>query len=149
MQPGPIDRDEVDDFIRAVFAAFHDSADEERLAEVRPFHEHGRELVVRDGGRIVATTAIEPLALTVPGGPIPIAGVTAVGVLSTHRRRGLATALMRAQLDGLRDGGEAVAALWASEAPIYGRFGYGHAVTGARVRLRTNGATLRPELHRP
>src|SRR3954469_19540779 len=101
MEPGPIAPHEGDDLIRTVMAAFHDTPDAERIADLRGGHELGRELVVRDGGRIVATSALERLGLTVPGAVVGAAGVTMVGVLPTHRRRGLATALMRAQLDGL------------------------------------------------
>src|SRR3954452_1898142 len=138
MEPGPVAPAELDDFIRAIIAAFHDTLSDERVAEFRNEHALGRMLAVRDGGRIVATTAIEELELTLPGGPAPVAGVTMVGVLPTHRRRGLATGLMRAQLDALRDGGEAIAALWASEGGIYGRFGYGPAAASGRLRLRTD-----------
>ena len=78
-----------------------------------------------------------------------VAGVTAVGVLPTHRRRGLLTALMRRQLDDVRAAGESVAALWASERVIYGRFGYGLAARHATVTLRDAGARLRPGLPAP
>ena len=71
-----------------------------------------------------------------------MAGVTAVGVRPTHRRRGLLTRLMRAQLEALRDGGEAIAGLWASEARIYGRFGYGLATRVAQLEVRTERAAL-------
>jgi predicted acetyltransferase len=63
--------------------------------------------------------------MTVPGGDVPTAGVSVVGVYPTHRRRGILRALMRAQLDDVRERREPMAALWASEEPIYGRFGYG------------------------
>ena len=52
-------------------------------------------------------------------------GVTWVGVLPTHRRRGVLREMMRFQLDDFRRRGEPLAALWASESVIYGRFGYG------------------------
>jgi predicted acetyltransferase len=63
--------------------------------------------------------------MTVPGGDVPTAGVTVVGVYPTHRRRGVLRSLMRAQLDDAHERGEPIAALWASEETIYGRFGYG------------------------
>ena len=44
-----------------------------------------------------------------------------VGVLPSHRRRGVLSSLMRHQLDDVHERGEAVAALFASEAGIYGR----------------------------
>ena len=75
-----------------------------------------------------------------------MAGVTAVGVRPTSRRRGLLTSLMRAQLEALRDGGEAIAGLWASEARIYGRFGYGLATRVAQLEVRTERAALLPGL---
>jgi predicted acetyltransferase len=62
-------------------------------------------------------------------------GVTRVSVVSTHRRRGLLTAMMRRQLDDMRERGEPLAALYASEAPIYGRFGYGLATYQASVEI--------------
>ena len=79
-----------------------------------------------DGDRIVGGAGAFTFDMSVPGGEsVPAAGVTVVGVLPTHRRRGVLTALMRAQLDDCRARGEPVAYLWASEATIYGRFGYG------------------------
>jgi predicted acetyltransferase len=92
-------------------------------AGFEPERHHG----VFDGTRMVGSTGIQTRNLTVPGvGPTPAAGVTSVGVAPDARRRGVLTAAMRAQLDQLREAGaEPVAVLWASQAPIYGRFGYG------------------------
>ena len=73
--------------------------------------------------------------LTVPGGDLRTAGVTVVGVLPTHRRRGILRALMRAQLDDAHERGEPLAALWASEETIYGRFGYGLASFCGEITL--------------
>jgi predicted acetyltransferase len=61
----------------------------------------------------------------VPGGSLPCAGVTAVGVHPTHRRRGVLRSMMDTQLRDVHERGEPIAALWASEETIYGRFGYG------------------------
>ena len=47
--------------------------------------------------------------------------MTVVGVLPTHRRRGVLTAMMQAQLADARERGDVLAYLWASEATIYGR----------------------------
>jgi predicted acetyltransferase len=85
----------------------------------------GRMHVAQDGETIVGGAGVFPFDLTVPGGPVPTAGVTVVGVLPTHRRRGILRDLMRAQLDDVHERGEPIAALWASEGGIYGRFGYG------------------------
>jgi predicted acetyltransferase len=98
-----------------------------------------------DDGKPVGTAAAYPFELTIPGGALPMGGVTWVGVLPSHRRRGVLTELMRRQLHGLHERGEPLAGLWASEPAIYGRFGYGiaapiaamHAMT-ASFRVRDN-----------
>src|SRR4029078_8522579 len=60
-----------------------------------------------------------------PRGALPCAATTVVGVAPTHRRRGVLRSMMRAHLDDAHERGEPLAALWASEETIYGRFGYG------------------------
>jgi predicted acetyltransferase len=80
-----------------------------------------------DGDLPVGSAADFPFTLTVPGGELPTGGVTWVAVLPSHRRQGVLTQLMRRELDDLRARGEPLAVLWASEAAIYGRFGYGMA----------------------
>ena len=86
-------------------------------------------------GYAVGGAGAFPFMLTVPGGRVAAAGVTAVAVLPTHRRRGVLRALMRAQLDACRERGESVAYLWATEDTIYGRFGYGLASFAAEIDL--------------
>jgi len=86
-----------------------------------------------DGDAIVSGSASFPFDLTVPGGQVKAAGVTVVGVLPTHRRRGYLGAMMRSQLDAARARGEPVAVLWATEDTIYGRFGYGMASMAAEI----------------
>ena len=103
--------------------------------------------------------------LSVPGGAdVPAAGVTAVGVLSHHRRQGHLTRLMDAQLRAMADRGIAVGLLVAAEWPIYGRFGYGPAIDACGFDIDTRTArfttdatgsievvmpdVLRPELER-
>jgi predicted acetyltransferase len=78
-----------------------------------------------DGDVPVGATASFAFRLTVPGGELGAGGVTWVSVLPSHRRRGILTQMMRRQLDDLHELGEPLAMLWASEAAIYGRFGYG------------------------
>jgi len=90
----------------------------------------------------VATAALLTLLITVPGGTLPCGGVTRVTVLSTHRRRGLLTSMMRRQLDEMHERGEPLAALYASEAPIYGRFGYGLATYQADIELQRSHSAL-------
>jgi predicted acetyltransferase len=111
--------------------------DATRLSQMLPLE---RVHAVFDDGSLVAAAGSFPFELTVPGGPVPCAGVTVVGVLPSHRRRGLLRRMMDAQLRDVRGRGEALAALWASEETIYGRFGYGLAsmemmVKGERPHL--------------
>src|SRR5690349_23845839 len=78
-----------------------------------------------EDGQIVGGAGAFPFELSVPGGSLPCAGVTAVGTQPTHRRRGALRSLMDTQLRDVHERGEPIAALWASEETIYGRFGYG------------------------
>ncbi|MEU2632561.1 GNAT family N-acetyltransferase, partial [Kitasatospora sp. NPDC007106] len=93
--------------------------------------------------RPVGTAGAYSFELTLPGGVLaPAAGVTAVGVLPSHRRRGVLTAMMRHQLTDLRDRGEFLSVLLASEAVIYRRFGYGPATYTARVTVPRHRSAL-------
>jgi predicted acetyltransferase len=96
-----------------------------------------------DGKQIVGGAGVFPFEMTVPGAIVPCAGVTVVGVLPTHRRRGILTRMMRAQIDDIYERGEPFAALWASEPTIYGRFGYGHASRTHEIKLPRVRAALR------
>ncbi|MBA3365839.1 MAG: GNAT family N-acetyltransferase, partial [Actinobacteria bacterium] len=106
-------------------AAFGGEIKEEDIPRWRSVFDLDRLIWAFDGELPVATAAAHTFQLTVPGGELPAAGVTFVGVLPSHRRRGILRQLMRHQLDDVRGRGEPLAILWASEAPIYGRFGYG------------------------
>ena len=82
-----------------------------------------RTLAAFEGDVPVATGGWYDLRMALPGAVAPVAGVTWVSVAPTHRRRGLLTALMTRQLTDLHEQGRALAALWASEGAIYGRYG--------------------------
>ncbi|ADB32459.1 acetyltransferase [Kribbella flavida DSM 17836] len=105
----------------------------------RELFEPGRALVAVDGGQFVGTAKAMSRDLAVPGGVVPAAHVTAVGVRATHRRRGILSELMSRQL---REVPEALAVLWASEPGIYGRFGYAPAAWG--VSYEADLRTLKP-----
>jgi predicted acetyltransferase len=99
----------------------------------------------KENGAIVGGAGAYTFEMTVPGGTVPAAGITVVGVLPTHRRHGILRAMMRAQLDDIHRRGEPVAYLWASEETIYGRFGYGMASLCAEIDLpRSANAFARP-----
>ncbi|MBE1874534.1 enhanced intracellular survival protein Eis [Myceligenerans pegani] len=71
----------------------------------------------------------------VPGGTLPTGGLTWVGVHPQHRRRGLLTGMIDLHLARCRERGEPLSALFAAEAPIYGRFGYGKAADDVRLTI--------------
>jgi predicted acetyltransferase len=88
-----------------------------------------------DGKRAVGGAGAFPFDFSVPGGSVPCAGVTVVGVYPTYRRRGILTSMMRAQLDAAHARDEPIAALWASDERIYGRYGYGLASLTGEINL--------------
>src|SRR4051794_20714049 len=94
---------------------------------------------------IVGGAGAFPFDMSVPGGSLPCGGVTVVGVYPTHRRRGVLRSMMDAQLADIHERGEPIAALWASEETIYGRFGYGLASWAGDVSIpREWGAFAQP-----
>jgi predicted acetyltransferase len=95
-----------------------------------------RTVAAFDGGTMAGATGAFSFRMRVPGALAAVAGVSLVAVLPSHRRRGILTSLMRHQLDDLHERGEAVAALYASEARIYGRYGYERASWHAGFTLR-------------
>lgn len=119
--------------------------DVERFGGWLPFD---RMHAVFEGTEIVAGGGVIPFELTLPAGPTPCAGVTVVGVLPSHRRRGLLRRMMEAQLRDIRERGESVAALWASEETIYGRFGYGLASMSLLLDVERQAVRIRADLPR-
>jgi predicted acetyltransferase len=92
-------------------------------------------------GSMAGTAMAFAMELTVPGqGQVPMAGVSYVAVHPLRRRRGVLRALMRSQLDDLHARGVPLAGLGASEAGIYGRFGYGPATWDSSWRLARGAA---------
>ncbi|MET7827683.1 GNAT family N-acetyltransferase [Streptomyces sp. NPDC005386] len=91
-----------------------------------------RTLGAYDGDRCVATFRSFPQELTVVGGAtVPADAISSVTVSPTHRRRGLLTRMMEADLAAARERGDVVATLIAAEYPIYGRYGFGPVTTTA------------------
>ena len=98
---------------------------------------------VFDEGEIVATGGAFAFDLTVPGGAVVAAGgLTAIGVRTTHRRRGILTSMMDHHLDEVARRGQPLSVLTASESVIYGRYGYGSAADLVTWKVPTQGTTL-------
>ncbi len=142
-----LEADEIDAFVFACDTAFGTRAGSEALDKQRGLFELERAVVAVDGRDIIGTGRAHSFEMTVPGGKAPAAGLTSIAVLPTHRRRGVLTHLMRRQLDEVRERGEAVAILTASEGSIYGRFGFASAVPAASWELahHTSGFSRRVE----
>jgi predicted acetyltransferase len=129
--------------VEFILGAFLRDPEDDELDVQRLIAEPDRTHMIIDGATIVGTGMILTRDLTVPGAVIPAAHVTGVAVASTHRRQGLLTRIMTAQLEAVRDRGtEPVAVLWASEGAIYGRFGYGVASWQMEYTIATRDTAL-------
>jgi predicted acetyltransferase len=134
-------------FLKAMVGAFGETPTGPYVDTPPPVAELDRSLGLWDGDRVVATSGIYSRSLTVPGAVVPCAGITWVTVAPTHRRRGVLTSIMRRQLTETHEQGrEPVAALWASESSIYGRFGYAPATVRGGLSGRTERLRLRPDI---
>lgn len=133
-------------FSEVLANAFLTDRSEEFLAEERTVFEPSRSHAVFDGETMIGTGQLMSRRLVPPGaGPVPAGAVTSIGVAPGHRRRGVLSMIMRAQLELLHETGESLAILWASEGGIYGRFGYGLGTQYARVVL-PRGARFRRDV---
>lgn len=101
------------------------------LAQERRFLAHRRSTAVHDDAiptmaGIVGTVSSWPAPLTVPGErPLDAWLISSVTVAPTHRRRGIASALLPAELRTAKELGHSIAVLTVSESTIYGRWGFG------------------------
>ncbi|MCV7121828.1 enhanced intracellular survival protein Eis [Mycobacterium lacus] len=103
-------------------------------------------VVVRDGSDLVGMALYLDLRLTVPGATVlPTAGLSFVAVAPTHRRRGLLRAMCTELHRRIADSGYPLAALYASEGGIYGRFGYGPATVLHELTVDRRFARLRAD----
>lgn len=142
----PLAEADMDRFIEIDNIAFLGGPEsEEMIAWQHRFLETDRSIGLFDRDEQVGGASIFSLGLTVPEArQVPMAGVTWVSVLPTHRRRGGLTAMMRHQLHTLHEtGAEPVAGLMASQPSIYGRFGYGLATRALELTIPRQANALR------
>jgi predicted acetyltransferase len=139
MEIRPPDDDELEAYRASMLGTFgaDPGSDPQGAERLRALVERDRVWAAFDGKDIVATAGTFTLTMTVPGGTVPMAGLTMVTVRPTHRRRGLLRALMKTYFDDLRAHGEAIGGLWASESSIYGRFGFGVAAESEAIAVDT------------
>jgi predicted acetyltransferase len=133
--------EEIGAFIETMTTAFMERPDVDKVAaEVRPLWDLERTWGAYEDGRMCGTFRSFASEITVPGGErLPAAAVSAVTVLPTHRRRGILRSLVGGEHGAIRERNEAIGLLYASEYPIYGRFGYGPGVRDATWTLDTRG----------
>ena len=92
---------------------------------LRPHFDLDRSIAVFDQGNFVGGAHSHKLEMSIPGATVNMAGVANIAVQPTHRRQGVMTRMMRHQIKDIYERGELLAALFAIESIIYGRFGYG------------------------
>ncbi|MGP9022879.1 GNAT family N-acetyltransferase [Streptomyces sp. BR1] len=138
------DLDVFVDTLHAAFGRFRETPGEDGGGVFWSAFEMERNLLAMTAdGRPVGTAGAYSFELTLPGETVvPTSGVTGVGVLPSHRRQGVLTAMMRHQLTDLRARGEYLSVLLAAEAVIYRRFGYGPATYTARLTVPRHRAAL-------
>lgn len=142
-----IEADELVAYRHAISWGFGDDGepDADQQAHFDAFNPAETSIAAFDRGHMVATFGSYDLDLTLPGGAtVAMAGTTHVTVNPTHRRRGILTQMMRMHLDQAIERGQLLAGLWASEERIYGRFGYGPAVTSLDLRIPDYAVELAP-----
>jgi predicted acetyltransferase len=142
---GGVDEHGLRSFVEAFDATFGATTDDASVERFRRYVELDRLVVARNpAGEIVGTSGAYSFDIALPlAGTAPCAGITVVSVRGDHRRRGVLTRMMVALLDQAAERGEPFAALWASEAPIYGRYGFGPAAPAVSIQLERPHAALR------
>lgn len=125
----PVDQDEIPDWVRALNTGFlRPGTSEAEIADRGSYLVPSRTLGAFDAGRCVATFRSFAQELTTAGGAtVPADAISNVGVVATHRRRGLLTRMMAQDLAAAKERGDVVATLVAIEYLIYGRYGFGPA----------------------
>ena len=127
----------------SISAANSEEMGDDVWRDVEPTVEPDRTLGVYDGDQLVGGGSVFSFDVTVPGGEaVPAAGVTWIGIMPTHRRRGGLRRLMTAMIDEAQRRAEPLAVLWASEGSIYQRFGYGLSTLSTTIELERDRAVL-------
>ena len=88
-------------------------------------------------GKLASSFTNIPFTMRANGAALPLAGVSTIGTQPEHRRQGLARRIHTQALAAMRDAGQPVAALWASQAAIYQRYGYAMATVRRHYAVDT------------
>jgi predicted acetyltransferase len=132
--------DRFEELLKTAEVGFSEDVPNDLIERVRRVSDPARFVCGIDGERFVATGGVFSGNVSVPGGELPAGGVTWVTVLPSHRRRGIMRGMMRLMIDDCHARNEPLAMLWASEASIYQRFGYGLATWCVNLDADTRSA---------
>jgi predicted acetyltransferase len=123
-------------FARTFLDLMNVAPTDEEVAEAQEHTEFDRSWIAEEDGTFVGTTTTHTYDVMLPGGvTTSLAGLTMVSVIPTHRRRGLMTELIARFFTDCKERGDALAALFATETAIYGRFGFGAATRFAPMKV--------------
>lgn len=139
---------ELREWFSVAAAAFKDPQPitQERMDVRRPALRENRLSAAYANGRLIGTYRSWDVGLTVPGGRVLADAISSVAVLPTHRRRGAMSTMIEADLREAVERGIPVAVLIASEAPIYGRFGFGPSTEVSTWTVDLRAARVRPDV---
>ncbi|MDI3407358.1 GNAT family N-acetyltransferase [Streptomyces cavernicola] len=126
---------ELDRALDLAYLAFHEKPEAELRAHHKELLRGCTRVGAYDGDALVGTVSALPFTLSVPGGELPCPGVTFACVAPTHRRRGALSGMLAELFARCAAQDWPIAALWASEAVIYGRFGFGEGTRGVTVEI--------------
>lgn len=88
-------------------------------------------------GQLASSFTNIPFTMRANGKAMPLAGVSTIGTQPEHRRQGLVRRIHTQAFADMRDAGQPVAALWASQAAIYQRYGYAMTTVCRRYSVDT------------
>lgn len=127
----PIDPEEMDEFVRVVALCLNMSPEPIRASMQPEFT-----LCAFEDDKLATAYAAWPFTMRINGAPVPIAGVTTVGTLPVFRLRGNLRRIMQTDFQRLYEReGPPLAVLYASQAAIYQRYGYGIVSTHISYRV--------------
>ncbi|MHB1575742.1 MAG: GNAT family N-acetyltransferase [Candidatus Dormibacteria bacterium] len=132
----PIRKEELRQFAGVNLTAFGEALDSWHEGWFESRFDGSTTVAAFDGAILVGSSMSMPVTVAVPGGTVAAAGVTAVGVLPTHRRRGILRQMMERLLQEASSQRLPLAVLWASEGGIYSRFGFGPAARSLGIELQ-------------
>ncbi|MGV9881906.1 GNAT family N-acetyltransferase [Streptomyces sp. NPDC003006] len=126
---------EIDRALSLAYLVFHESPEDEKRKHHHDLLLGCTRIGAYDGDELVGFLAAFPFTVSVPGGEVPCPSLTFVSVAPTHRRRGVLSGMIAELFGRGAADGAPIAALWASEDAIYGRFGFGPATHGNTVEV--------------